>query len=448
MTSIIDPAGTENDPAELSQGSVVVTEHRADIAARSLAARLSVQARRKAAAFCILLGIGMLLLALSGGGLRTSLAVGGTTSVNSLPVRGPVWVFCVAAAIIAIACGGTILRFLGSERRSRWRALLVALSVFVSVVGLIAWAARGGQASLTGILALSVGSSIPIMLGSTSGVLAERAGTFNIAIEGQFLIGAFLSALVSSLTGNAWAGVLAAIIGGWLWGCLLGVLTIRFKVSQIVAGFVLVALAVGLTSFLTEQVMVPDLATYNSPETLGTWSIPLLESIPVIGPALFRQSPIFFLAIAIAIAVQTVLYRTRMGLRIRAVGENPAAVESSGVQPRRIRFWATSASGAIGGVGGAYFTLGSAGQFISGISSGLGFVALAAVILGSWRVYQAAASALLFGFASCIAAVFGLLKVAIPPALMLTAPYVITILVVAGVVAKGKGPAAAGGVLE
>ncbi|MTD13217.1 ABC transporter permease [Nakamurella sp. YIM 132087] len=417
-----------------------------DVAARSLTARLDRQSRRKTAWFCAVLGIGVLVLGFTAGGLSTRLAVG-NGSVNSLPIGAPVWVFGVVAGLVCLVSAVVVFRQdgTGGRRAGRLRGGLLALSVFAAIVGVVAWAARGEQASLSGILALSVTASIPIILGSTSGVLAERAGTFNIAIEGQMLIGAFLSALVSSITGSAWIGVATAILGGLAWGCLLGVLTIRYAVSQVVAGFVLVGLAAGLTAFLTEQVMVPDLATFNSPETLGTLTIPLLSDIPVIGPALFRQSPLFYVAVLIAVVTQIVLYRTRTGLRIRAVGENPAAVESSGVQPRRIRFWATAASGAIGGVGGAAFTVGSAGQFVAGMSSGLGFVALAAVILGSWRVPQAAASALLFGFATSISGVFGLLKVDIPPALMLTAPYVITILVVSGVVAKGKGPAAAGG---
>ena len=431
----------------IAQEKKVETPSGIDTAARSLAARLAVQARRKAAIFCGLLGVGMLALAISGGSLSTTLAVG-NGSVRSLPVSGPVWVFTVVAALICFTSGVLIQWRLDGDRRSRLRATLLAVSVLAGVVGLVAWAARGEQASLSGILALSVGASIPIILGSTSGVLAERAGTFNIAIEGQFLIGAFLAALVSSITGSAWIGVLVAVAGGMLWGALLGVLTIRYRVPQVVAGFVLVSLASGVTAFLAEQVMVPDLQRFNSPATLGTWSIPLLSDIPVVGPALFQQSPLLYVAVAIVAAVQVTLYRTRIGLRVRAVGENPAAVESSGIQPKRIRFWATAASGAIGGVGGAYFTVGSAGQFVSGISSGLGFVALAAVILGSWRAVQAAASALLFGFASSISAVFGLLNVNIPPSLLITAPYVITILVVAGVVAKGRGPAAAGGVLE
>jgi simple sugar transport system permease protein len=246
------------------------------------------------------------------------------------------------------------------------------------------------------------------------------------------------------VTHNAWAGLACGTVTGFGLGALLAVLTIRFRVSQVVAGFVLVTLATGLTGYLSEQVMGPNLPRFNSPTVFGTWSIPLLDKIPVIGAGLFAQSPIFYLAVVVVIAVEFVLRRTALGLRVRAVGENPRAAASSGVKARRVRFWATAASGAIGGAGGAYFTIGSAGQFVAGMSSGLGYVALAAVILGSWRATQAAAAALLFGFASSISAVFGLLKVDVPPSILGMAPYVITILVVAGVVAVGRGPAAAG----
>jgi ABC-type uncharacterized transport system permease subunit len=318
------------------------------------------------------------------------------------------------------------------------------ISVAVAIIALIAWAARSGQASLSGIIALSVSASVPIIMGSTSGVLAERSGTFNIAIEGQLLVGAFTSALVATVTHNAWAGLASGTVAGFGLGALLAVLTIRFRVAQVVAGFVLVSLATGLTGYLSEQVMGPNLPKFNSPTVFGTWSIPGLDKIPIIGAGLFAQSPIFYLAVVVVVAVELLLRRTALGLRIRAVGENPKAAQSSGIKARRIRFWATAASGAIGGAGGAYFTIGSAGQFVPGMSSGLGYVALAAVILGSWRASQAAAAALLFGFASSISAVFGLLQVNIPPSILAMAPYVITILVVAGVVAVGRGPAAAG----
>jgi len=419
---------------------------RIDEVTRSLADRLAERARRKASWFVAALALGLALLAWNGGGQPTDLALG--ASSTSTVVTAPVWVYCGVGALVAAACAVAVHRMRRATGRVRSVPVLVALGVLAGVVGVVAWAARGGQASLGGILALSVVAAVPIILGSTSGALAERSGTFNIAIEGQLLVGAFSSALVASVTRSAWLGLLVAPLAGLGLGALLAVLTIRFRVPQVVAGFVLVALGTSLTAYLAEQIMVPDLATYNSPPVFTVWEIPLLSDIPVVGPALFAQGPILYLAVLIVVVVEFVLRRTRLGLRVRAVGEAPQAVESSGIDARRIRFWGTAVSGAIAGIGGAALTIGSAGQFVAGMSSGLGFVALAAVILGSWRVAQGAASALLFGFASSVSAVFGLLAVAVPPPLLMTAPYVVTILVVAGVVAKGRGPAAAGGVLD
>jgi simple sugar transport system permease protein len=177
-------------------------------------------------------------------------------------------------------------------------------------------------------------------------------------------------------------------------------------------------------------------------------AVPLLDKIPVVGQALFDQSPLFYAAVAVVIAVEFLLRKTRTGLRIRAAGESPDAAESSGINVRRLRYLSVAAAGAIAGVGGAYFTVGSSGEFVAEISSGLGYVALAAVILGSWRPAQAAAAALLFGFASSISTTFSLLKVSISPSLLLMIPYVVTIVVVAGVTTSARAPAAAGGRLD
>jgi len=150
----------------------------------------------------------------------------------------------------------------------------------------------------------------------------------------------------------------------------------------------------------------------------------------------------------VVVAVEFLLRKTRTGLRIRAAGESPEAAESSGLNVRRLRYLAVCLAGAIAGAGGAYFTVGSSGSFVEEISSGLGYVALAAVILGGWRTTQAAAAALLFGFASSISTSFSLLKVNVPPSLLLMIPYVVTIVVVCGMNTVGRAPAAAGGRLD
>jgi simple sugar transport system permease protein len=322
-------------------------------------------------------------------------------------------------------------------------AAVIALLAFV--LGLLAWAARSGQVNVGGILAVSIGGAIPLMLGSTAGVLSEQSGVFNIAIEAEFLGGAFVAALTGSATHSALLGLVCGVAAGLVVGLLLAVMTIRYRVDQVVAGIVLVSLVTGLTGYLTEQVLNPDASTLNTPPVFGNWSIPLLDQIPIVGQPVFGQSPVFYLAVVVVIGAEFLLRRTRTGLRIRAVGESPDAAESSGLNVRRLRYLSVAAAGAIAGAGGAYFTVGSTGQFVADMTSGLGYVALAAVILGSWRPAQAAAGALLFGFASSIATTFGLLKVSISPSLLLMIPYAVTIIVVAGVTGAGRAPAAAGG---
>jgi len=279
-------------------------------------------------------------------------------------------------------------------------------------------------------------------------VLSEQSGVFNIAIEAEFLAGAFTAAIVGSAAQNTLAGLLAGIAAGLFTGWLLAVLTIRYQVDQVVAGIIIVTLMTGLTSYLADQVLTPDVNTLNSPPVIGSVAIPLLDKIPVVGEALFDQSPLFYLAVVVVIAVEFLLRKTRTGLRIRAAGESPEAAESSGLNVRRLRYLAVAGAGAIAGAGGAYFTIGSSGEFVQEISSGLGYVALAAVILGGWRPIQAAAAALLFGFASSISTTFSLLKVDIPPSVLLMVPYLVTIVVVCGMNTAGRAPAAAGGRLD
>ena len=420
----------------------------------SVADLLAGRTRRRALVLVATLAIVLVLLAVSAGGQHVTLDVG--SGVGHGPdISGPVRVFCGVGALINLIAFGFILaarpgtataagREAGRGVRARvMTCAVVALLAFV--VGLLAWAARSGHVNVGGVLAVSIGGAIPIMLGSTAGVLSEQSGVFNIAIEAEFLGGAFVAALIGSATHSTLLGLVCGVAAGLVVGLLLAVMTIRYQVDQVVAGIVLISLVTGLTGYLTEQVLTPDAGTLNSPPVFQPVAIPLLDKLPIVGQSIFAQSPIFYLAIVVVIAVEFLLRRTRTGLRIRAVGENPAAAESSGIKVRRLRYLSVAAAGGIAGAGGAYFTVGSTGQFVAGMSSGLGYVALAAVILGSWRPAQAAAAALLFGFASSLATTFGLLKVNISPSLLLMAPYVVTIIVVAGVAGSGRAPAAAGG---
>jgi ABC-type uncharacterized transport system permease subunit len=409
----------------------------------SAAALLAERTRRRAFWLVVALEAVLVVLTVNAGGAHVTLDLGSGVT-HGPDVSGPVWVFSGGGALIGALLAAVILR---SQHRMRVTACVV-VSLAIFVVGLLAWAARTETVSVGGVLDVAVGGAIPIMLGSTAGVLSERSGVFNIAIEGEFLAGAFTAALVASVTHSTLPGLAAGLVAGLAVGLLLAVLTIRYRVNQVVAGIILITLMTALTGYFADQLLTPDANTLNSPPVIQPVAVPLLDKLPVVGEALFDQSPLFYLAIVAVIAVEFLLRQTRTGLRIRAAGENPAAAESSGLNVRRLRYLSVSAAGAIAGVGGAYFTVGSSGEFVAEISSGLGYVALAAVILGSWRPAQAAAAALLFGFASSISTTFSLLKVSVSPSLLLMIPYIVTIVVVAGVTTSGRAPAAAGGQLD
>ena len=413
----------------------------------SASAMLAARSRRRALALTAGLGVFLVLLAVNAGGEQVTLDLGSGLT-HGPDATGPVWVFCGVTALVCLAATALIAVTPGAERLPRRVGAAVVVALLAFVFGLLAWAARTTHVSVGGVLDVTVGSSIAIMLGSTSGVLSEQSGVFNIAIEAEFLAGAFTAAIVGSATQSTLIGLVAGIAAGLFTGWLLAVLTIRYHVDQVVAGIVLVTLIDGLTSYLTEQILSPEADTLNSPPVIGSVGIPLLDKIPVVGEALFDQSPLFYLAIVVVITVEFLLRKTRTGLRIRAAGESPDAAESSGLNVRRLRYLAVCTAGAIAGAGGAYFTVGSSGSFVAEISSGLGYVALAAVILGGWRPTQAAAAALLFGFASSISTSFSLLKVNIPPSLLLMIPYLVTIVVVCGMNTAGRAPAAAGGRLD
>jgi general nucleoside transport system permease protein len=413
----------------------------------SAAALLAARARRRASWLAGVLAAVLILLAVNAGGQHVTLDLGSGVS-HGPDVTGPVWVFCGAGALLCLIASAVIAATPDAGRARGRVAACGVVSLVVFVTGLLAWAARSGEVSLGGVLAVTVGGAIPIMLGSTAGVLSEQSGVFNIAIEGEFLAGAFAAALVGSATQNTLLGLVSGLAAGLLVGLLLAVMTIRYQVDQVVAGIILITLMTGLTGYFSDQVLTPDASTLNSPPVIQPVAVPLLDKLPIVGQALFDQSPLFYAAIAVVIAVEFLLRKTRTGLRIRAAGESPDAAESSGLNVRRLRYLSVSAAGAIAGIGGAYFTVGSSGEFVAEISSGLGYVALAAVILGSWRPAQAAAAALLFGFASSISTTFSLLKVSVSPSLLLMIPYVVTIVVVAGVTTSARAPAAAGGRLD
>jgi simple sugar transport system permease protein len=281
--------------------------------------------------------------------------------------------------------------------------------------------------------------------------MCERSGVVNIAIEGLLLNGAFTSAFVGSIASGwpgmgpksgFWVGVLAAMITSALFAWLLAWLAIRFKVDQVIVGFFINFFVLGLTSFLSSRVLTenPD---YNDTPTLGAWKIPLLERIPVLGQILFQQTVFVYAAYLLVVVFTWFLFRTKWGLRTRAVGEHPRAADTLGVNVLRLRYRNVILAGAIAGFGGAWWTA-TLGRFNENITNGRGFIALAVVIVGRWHPVGALSAALLFGLFDSVADKLSLLNTGLPSEFIKMTPYIMTIVVVAGFVGRSRGPKAAG----
>ena len=312
------------------------------------------------------------------------------------------------------------------------------------VFAFLVWAGAGGLVPVSSLLVGAVSLSVPLVFGALGGVIGERAGVVNVAIEGQFLLGAFSAALLSSITQNPFVGLIGAMIGGVLVAFVLAAFAIKYLVEQVIVGVVLNVLVTGLTGFLYGALLVPNETELNRPVVFERIKIPVLGDIPILGPVLFNQTFIVYLMFIAVAVVSWGLYRTRWGLRLRAVGEHPQAADTVGIRVNPTRFWNVSLAGAIAGIGGAYFTLVSVPQFGKEMTAGLGFIALAAVIFGRWDPIRASLAALLFGFVTNLQNLLTVLRTPIPSEFMLMLPYVVTILAVAGFAGQIKGPAAAG----
>ncbi|MDJ0354724.1 ABC transporter permease [Paenarthrobacter sp. PH39-S1] len=318
------------------------------------------------------------------------------------------------------------------------------------VAGFLIWIIGGTKTQNITLVGLSTGAMLivtPLVFGSLSGVLCERSGVVNIAIEGQLLAGAFTAALVGSITGNAFAGLLAAAVAGVLVGFMLAAFSIKYLVNQIIVGVVLNVLVAGLTGFLFEKIMkikVGGATIYNQPPHLPNLPVPLLSEIPIIGPTFFRQSILGYLMLVLVAGIWFALFHTRWGLRIRAVGEHPQAADTMGINVNRTRFLNVLAGGAVAGVGGAYFTLVAVSSFSKDMTGGLGFIALAALIFGRWNPIGAFLAAMLFGVAGNLKSILQLAVTPVDGQFLAMLPYALTILAVAGLVGKSRAPAASG----
>jgi len=310
------------------------------------------------------------------------------------------------------------------------------------MLAFLTWGAADKSLNLAGLLKVAVVRSVPLTLGALSGILCERSGIINIGIEGMMLGAAFTSTVAASLT-NVWVGMIAAIITGAGFGWLLAAFSIKYKVNQIVSGTVINIFATGMTSFLSAK-FLQKYAYLNSPGQFPAWEIPLFSKIPFFGPILFNHNIFVYTMFILLIVLTVALFHTRWGLRLRSAGEHPKAADTLGINVNRTRYISTILGGMVAGIGGAYFTLGSVGRFDEVMTAGRGFIGLAAMIFGNWMPSGALGAGLLFGLADSLAGKLTILRIPIPPKFLEMAPYIVTMVVLAGVVGRTTPPAAEG----
>ena len=320
---------------------------------------------------------------------------------------------------------------------------------FLAAFGFLVWITSGTSLNLPGMIQATLTAATPLTLGAMAGILCERSGIINIAIEGMMLSGAFAAVAFASIFDSLWMGLLAGSLVGGLMALLHAVLSIKYQVDQIISGTVINILAAGGTRFLNLRILEP--AGLSTPGSFPLMRIPVLADIPILGPILFENQPTVFIMLILLVAVNFVIFSTPWGLRMRACGQHPRAADTVGVHVNRMRYISVLVGGLIAGIGGAYFSLGVVGTFEDGMTRGQGFVALAAMIFGNWNPIGGFLAALLFGFADALQVKMQILKPVlpfvnqpIPPEFLQMAPYILTIIVVAGVVGRVLAPAAEG----
>lgn len=369
--------------------------------------------------------------------LESRLAGGEASRIGEVTV--PVLWSTLPLGLGALAIGVGLVMGRWKDQAIRFGGAAIGLFV----IAFLLWAARGSTLFLVDLARLSLRAAVPLTLGALAGLVGERAGVVNIAIEGQLLMGAFMAAVIASATDSAWVGAVAAILGGVAIAAMLGLLSVKFDTNQIVAGVVLIVFASGLTSFLASQWLASS-PTMNSPDTFSAVAIPGLSSIPILGPVLFDQSPLVYVTLIAVVVLQWAVFRSRWGLRLRSVGEHPKAADTVGINVPRTRWMAVLLGGLLAGLGGAFLSIDAASSFTEEMSGGKGFIALAAMLAGRYNPRGAFGAAMVFGLAEASARALQGFDVGVPSTLLLAIPYVVTILVVSGLIGRLRIPGASG----
>ncbi len=351
---------------------------------------------------------------------------------------------------ITLLSGGVLLWFAGEKSHNaknrifalRVHRITLFLNSFVIITAALSWASIERRIDVVGLMTQSLRLAAPIALGAYSGILSERSGVINIGIEGMMLAASCVGFTVALYAQNIWIGLFAAIIGGAVMAAIHAVLSVRFLVDQIVSGVVINILAVGVTGFIRRGFIQSN--PLGSPAVFPIWNIPYLSDIPLIGQILFRHQPMVYAMLILLIFLHVLLFHTVWGLRTRAVGEHPRAADTLGINIFMIRYVNVIAGGMIAGLGGAWFSLETVGDFEDLMTGGKGFIALAAMIFGKWNPVGAFLGALLFGFADAFQIKLQISGVNVPYQFLGMLPYIITMIVLAGVIGRAVAPKADG----
>ncbi len=401
--------------------------------------------RRQQAMGLVFIGIGIFILLFF---VRTTPPNLFTTFVmtpGGSDVKAPNLVFNSLSSLIIFA---SICIILGTYQfikgLKQYTNLGFGLVGILLVISFLAWGAAGGSINLAGMLSATVISAVPITIGALAGIISERSGVSNIAIEGMMILGAFVAAFTGSILGLG-AGMIASMLVGALLAVVHGILSIKYKVNQIISATMINIFATGLTTYMyVKFLQTPELQIYNQSGFFKPVAIPFLSRIPILGPILFNQNIYIYIMFFLVIFMTVILFNTKWGLRLRAVGEHPKAADTLGINVIKIRYIAVILSGTIAGFAGSYFSLGSIGRFEETMTAGRGFIALAAMIFGKWMPVGAMQAGMLFGFSDALATKLSILRFPIPAQFLLMLPYIVTMIVLAGVVGRAQGPAASG----
>ena len=293
-------------------------------------------------------------------------------------------------------------------------------------------------------LAAAIRIATPLVFAALGGILSERAGVFAVGLEGMMLMGAFAGILGSWASGDAAAGLLLAVLGGVSIGIIVAVVTVRYRADNMVTGLTANILALGLTTYLLQILSGGGSPIAIHLDPLSPWPIPGLADIPVVGSLLFSQPPLTYLAVIGCLVLSIILFRTQVGLMLRATGENPEAVFAAGLDPTRIRMIAVACCGGVAGLGGAVLSLQQVGTFTDGMTGGRGYLALASLIVGRWNPWGAATTCLIFGAAEAFELRLQGFGVPISSYIVQMVPYLIALAVLAGLGRSSKLPAAIG----